>query len=330
MNTTLRHLAMLAGYGRGRGYLELRWRTSHGMRCEHFPISGLDAVALRARALAGEHEVYVGAAPRARPPRRAVSSAADGGRVERAGTRAAIAESWVAWADCDQPDSHERLRSFAPRPPLAIASGSGGTHAYWPLSRPVGPDVLEQVNWRLAQALDADRQSVDAARILRPAGTLNHKHAPARPVAVRWFDEGAVIDLAHLVAALPPLPARRAGCAGTVEPRDPRGDPLLAVPPTVYVPLLVGAPLDCDRKVACPFHEDRTPSLHAFGRGRGWRCFGCGACGSIFDLAARLWGLQTRGRDFRELRRRLEATFSVPDAATSRRVAHRRSRNKRY
>jgi hypothetical protein len=328
MNATLRHLTVLAGYGRGRGYLELRWRAARGMRSEHFPISELDAAALRAQALAGDHDVYVSGAPRARPPRRALPSAAAGGRVERAGTRAAIAESWVVWADCDRPDSHEQLRSFVPRPPLAIASGSGGTHAYWPLARPVVPDLLEQVNRRLARALDADHQSVDAARILRPAGTLNHKHAPARPVAVRWFDEGAVVDLAQLVAALPPLPATAAG-SGAVAPRDPRGDALLAIPPTVYVPVLVGAPLDRDRKVACPFHDDRSPSLHAFGRGRGWRCFGCGARGSIFDLAARLWGLQTRRRDFRELRRRLAATFSVPDAAAPPRVAPGRSRNKR-
>ena len=223
----------------------------------------------------------------------------------------------MLWIDCDQPDSHHDLHAFSPRPALAVASGSGGTHAYWPLARPVGPDQLERANRRLAQALQGDRRSVDAARILRPLGTLNHKHSPPRPVELRWFDDGAVVELDDVLAALPELPKvpGSAAGAGRVEPRDPRGDPLLAIPPTVYVPVLVGTPLNRDRKVSCPFHADRTPSLHAYGRGLGWRCFGCGACGSIFDLAARLWGLHTRGRDFRELRRGLAETFDVPDGA---------------
>jgi hypothetical protein len=233
----------------------------------------------------------------------------------------------VLWIDCDQPDSHHQLHAFSPRPALAIASGSGGTHAYWPLVRPVGPDQLEHANGRLAQALHGDRQSVDAARILRPLGTLNHKHSPPRPVQLRWFDDGAVVELDDVLAPLPELPASSAG-AGAVEPRDTRGDPLLAIPPIVYVPVLVGIPLNRDRKVSCPFHDDRTPSLHAYGPGLGWRCFGCGARGSIFDLGARLWGLGTRGRDFRQLRERLAETFDLHEAASPPSVAcrgHRRA-----
>jgi hypothetical protein len=302
MNLTVRHLAALAGYGRGHGYLELRWRADRGMRSEHFAISHLDSAALRAHALASRHDVYVGAAPRVRRP------PAD--RGHRAGTRSTVKESWVVWVDCDHPDSHRQLRAFSPRPALAVASGSGGTHAYWSLARPVGPDRLEHANRRLAHALEGDRQSVDAARILRPLDTLNHKHSPPQPVELRWFEDGAVVEFDDVLASVPKLPASAAG-TGAVEPRDPRGDPLLTIPPTIYVPVLVGMPLNRDRKVACPFHDDRTPSLHAFGPGRGWRCFGCGARGSIFDLAARLWGLQTRGSDFRELRRRLTDTFGV-------------------
>jgi hypothetical protein len=69
-----------------------------------------------------------------------------------------------------------------------------------------------------------------------------------------------------------------------------------------------------------------TPSLHAFGRGRGWRCFGGGARGSIFELATGVWQLDTRGRGFRELRRRLADNFGVPDAAAPPRPTARRSR----
>jgi hypothetical protein len=303
MSETARHLAALAGYGRAEGYLELRWRAPRGMRSEFIAITALDTAAARAHTLSVDHDVYVGAAPRAR----------------RAGTRAAVQASWVLWVECDRADSHLALNAFVPRPALAIASGSGGTHAYWPLASPLAPDALEHANRALAFALDADRQSTDAARILRPAGTLNHKRAPAQPVALRWFDEGAVFDAGQVLAEVP-HPTVHVGARGTVERRDPAGDPLLAIPPTVYVPALVGRPLSRDRKVACPFHDDRTPSLHAFGPGHGWRCFGCGACGSIFDLAAHVWGLGTRGPDFCELRRRLATTFQLPDGPPRRRV----------
>ena len=56
MNATLRHLTVLAGYGRGRGYLELRWRAARGMRSEHCPISELAA----AVQLAGGAPIRVG------------------------------------------------------------------------------------------------------------------------------------------------------------------------------------------------------------------------------------------------------------------------------
>ncbi|MGZ6637970.1 MAG: CHC2 zinc finger domain-containing protein [Solirubrobacteraceae bacterium] len=55
------------------------------------------------------------------------------------------------------------------------------------------------------------------------------------------------------------------------------------------------------------FHDDRSPSLHVYPEaGRGWYCFGCGHGGSVYDLAALLWGRKTRGKDLLELRRELE------------------------
>jgi hypothetical protein len=42
MNTTVRHLALVAGYGHAQGYLELRWHTRVGMSSEHFAVSALD------------------------------------------------------------------------------------------------------------------------------------------------------------------------------------------------------------------------------------------------------------------------------------------------
>lgn len=36
-------------------------------------------------------------------------------------------------------------------------------------------------------------------------------------------------------------------------------------------------------KIRCPFHEDRTPSLHVYDDG-GWKCWGCGKFGDCLDF----------------------------------------------
>ena len=82
-------------------------------------------------------------------------------------------------------------------------------------------------------------------------------------------------------------------------------DPLLRVPAEVYVPLLTGHGVGRDRKTTCPLHSDEHPSLHVYPGDRGWCCFQCGRGGTAIDLAAALWGLGTRGEDYREVRRRL-------------------------
>ncbi|MDP9187627.1 MAG: hypothetical protein M3O25_00070, partial [Actinomycetota bacterium] len=52
------------------------------------------------------------------------------------------------------------------------------------------------------------------------------------------------------------------------------GDPLPAIEPAVYVHRLTGRAAGRDGKVACPFHPERTPSLHAYpDPARGWACF---------------------------------------------------------
>lgn len=43
--------------------------------------------------------------------------------------------------------------------------------------------------------------------------------------------------------------------------------------------------------MSCPFHEDQQPSLMIFPDG-GWKCFGCGAGGSVVDFAAELLRLK--------------------------------------
>jgi DNA primase len=76
----------------------------------------------------------------------------------------------------------------------------------------------------------------------------------------------------------------------------------------IYAARLTGQRVGRSRKVHCPFHDDRTPSLHVYEEPeRGWFCFGCGVGGSIYDLASLLWHRDTRGEEFVRLRRELAA-----------------------
>jgi hypothetical protein len=233
--------------------------------------------------------VYVGAAPR---------------RPRRGGGRGAINHVHVLWVDCDTEDAVAALRRFRPSPPIVVASGTPGhLHAYWPICPPAEPDAAERANRRLAHHLGADPRSTDAARILRPPGTLNHKlDPPARVEAARLHVD--VVDVDQVTGALldPPEPRRRLRRAPTLEP----GDDLLAIPPHVYVEALTGQAVGRDGKIACPFHADRTPSLHVYEHPeRGWCCFGCGIGGTIIDFGAHLFGIEPRGAGYHELRRRV-------------------------
>jgi hypothetical protein len=75
--------------------------------------------------------------------------------------------------------------------PIAVCSSGTGVHFYWPLTAPI-TDMslwwtyakgLLDVLVRAGLKLDA-KCSTDAARILRPPGTFNHKQSPPLPVFV--------------------------------------------------------------------------------------------------------------------------------------------------
>lgn len=93
----------------------------------------------------------------------------------------------------DQRSAIAALKSFCraaklPRP-MVLDSG-GGLHVYWPLTADVGPEDWKPVAAALkalceSHGLHADRNcTADAARILRPPGTLNRKYHPPREVRV--------------------------------------------------------------------------------------------------------------------------------------------------
>ena len=299
--TVTRFLAALAGSA-GRGeLLELRYRLDDGQRMGQVfdSTTRLRGLATRAIVLGRHTDVYVGCAPRTR----------------RHGGRDAVERAFVLWADCDGEDAVAALRDFEPAPSIIVASGSGSNcHAYWPLSQPLARDDVGRANRRLALALGADPASADAARILRVPSTLSHKHHPCTAVEAIRLDTDRRLNVADVIGSLPDPPAPpRAAVAPSVQRC---GDPLLAIAPEVYVRRLLGVEVPRHRKVPCPFHEDRHASLHVYETpGRGWYCFGaCRRGGTIYDLAAPLYGYAARGEEFLRLRAELHRLFGLNGA----------------
>ena len=270
-------------------FVEVRFRVASGMGRSFHPVARLERVVRAVGALASRTDVYVGVVPRAR----------HGGRREDL-----VARASVVWVDCDSRESATALEAFRPQPAIVVASSGENRHAYWLLEDAVDLDRVESVNRGLAVVFGADVRSSDAARILRPAGSMNRKHSP--PVAVRLLraEERRVglVELEHMIPVeflLLPRRARRVL-------RGAPADPLLSLAPALYVERLTGQRVGRSGKVRCPFHEDRTPSLHVYHQpAQGWACFGCGRGGSVYDFAGELWQLDTRGPEFLALRNRL-------------------------
>jgi hypothetical protein len=299
---------MLAGRAPATAFLELRVRIDNGRwATQFFPVRDRAPLIAAINSRCGAHDVYVGCAPRSR----------------RAGTKDAIDQVWTLWAECDGPEAVRAARSFSPAPAVVIGSGSGpNCHAYWPLSEPLAPVHAEAANLRLAHALGADLACFDASRILRPPGSWNHKHRPPTPVTVIAMRREIAFTAREVVGNLPQPDTERLARRWQPRPeRDTRGDPLLAIEPAAYVANLLGTRPGRDHKVHCPFHPEERPSLHVYpSAARGWTCFSCGRGGSIYDLAAGLWGVETRGQAFLELRARLIERFT-PELSMARALA---------
>jgi hypothetical protein len=281
-----------------RAWVEVRFRLGPGMGQVFHPVAALGAVADTVLARSAVTDVFVGVVPRARR---------GGGAADL------IGRSDVVWADCDHADSVAALKAFRPAPSMVVASGTDDRrHAYWFLREAIALDHMESVNGRLAAALSADQRSADAARILRPAGSVNRKRCPPATVRLLRLEPRSCVSISELGAVLPRGQADVSLSPRTREISMDASDPLRAISPPVYVARLTGQQVGRSEKIRCPFHEDQTPSLHAYeDPERGWYCFGCGRGGSIYDLAALLWQRGTRGEDFLELRRDLEAFLSL-------------------
>lgn len=129
---------------------------------------------------------------------------------------------------------------------------------------------------------------------------------------------GTVDDVvADIVAVWDEVSRIPLGIVGT-EPHRPRErafrapDVLTEIPPPEYVQALTGVEVPHHSTIRCPLpgHDDRTPSFKAYLEPeRGWYCFGCHRGGTIYDFAAALWGMDTCGPEYLELRRELASAL---------------------
>jgi hypothetical protein len=190
----LLQLAAIAGNEPESSFIEIRPLSaggrSVGRERSFVPVRELHKAMAKIASLSSTLNALVGCAP----------------RVRREGTAKAVERVWCLWADLDNPVAVAALAMFTPEPTIVIRSGSGeNLHAYWALHEAVPAAWARRANRRLAVALGADKAATDPARLLRPAGTLNHKHSPpTRVVCVRL--ELDVFRIAEVVGALPDAP----------------------------------------------------------------------------------------------------------------------------
>jgi hypothetical protein len=285
------YLRILAGADPTGRLIELRSAIPGGaMRQTFTPANRPRLAAKTITRLAARTDVYVGVLLRRR----------------RGGGRDACERSHLVFVEIDRADGTQCLARYRCPPTVIVASGGspGHAHAYWQLDEPIGLDDLETANRRLAVRLGGDLASVDAVRILRPPTSRNWKHTPPTRVELLELQPDRRYTLAELTAGLAdPVPRPRAASAPVRAPASDLDAQLLAIPAATYVPALTGRQPNRAGKIACPFHDDHTPSLQLYHHD--WYCYGaCRTGGSIYDFGALLYGLGTRGHDFLQLRQR--------------------------
>jgi hypothetical protein len=264
-------------------------------RPERYPhIGDTDAIVeLVAAGRRANKEVYLGAVPRTAPK----------------GTREAAGDSHLLWIDIDKPGELHRLWA-SPAPPHLIVSSGRGVHAFLRLAQPLpaGPlqrEYVERANLRLSYQLAGDPQVRHRNCLMRAPGSINHKNGNWCHVLFADLKRPPY-DVRKLVGALPHPPAeflgrpnkrRPVGRARPVAAHLHDEDPARRIAPPDYFRVLAGRDPAGHRFIQCPnpahkAGEERTPSCEVFDSPQeGWHCWGCGAGGSIYDLAGVILGV---------------------------------------
>ena len=166
-----RYAGALFGSGPRGALVEVRFRVPLGMGRRFHNASRLVGAGGRCRA------VVVGAHGRVRRRSSATSPRRRSGGCDRAG--------WCGVGRLRHGASAVALRVVSTRCRRWSWRQASGQHrhAYWFLREPVDLGSVERLNRRLALALGADAGVVTKPHtILRPAGSMNWKHAPPTPV----------------------------------------------------------------------------------------------------------------------------------------------------
>jgi hypothetical protein len=232
-------------------WVEVRFRLGRAMGQAFHPVADLGTVAETVLARGAVTDVFVGVVP--------CSRRGGGGRADL------IGRSRVVWVDCDDAASAVTVEEFHPPPSMVIASGTAERrHPYWLLREAIDLDRMKSINRRLGAALGADERSADAARILRPAGSLNRKRCPPTAVRLLRLELRCCVPIGELQAMLPPGEPDWSVSPRMREIDVATSDPLRAISPRVYVARLTGHRVGRSGKIRCPLHDDRTPSLHVY------------------------------------------------------------------
>lgn len=283
------HLQTLARQGT---YLELRLRK--GARWEKAFYEDVDAAAQAAQRFKDGADIYVGVLPRTHA---------------KYGGDALPEHGSVVWCEADTEAATARVMSFAPAAPLLVRSSPGKVHAYWFLRQPIPLEYIERANKRLAYHLGCDPRATNAGRILRVAGTINHKPTGGRVAITRcemYDNVTAAALVGHLSDPAPPQPIVVRNPRPPLPP-DADTDRLREVPAREYIAAISGIEVYRD-KAWCPFctEKEDAPSLSTGGpRGELYLCFGCEAAGDVFRYAATRWGLD-EASDFKIIKTKLK------------------------
>lgn len=194
---------------------------------------------------------------------------------------------------------------------------AGGSHVrYWAwATRKQGE--RDPGDPQVSPALGADYQACDAGRLMRLPGTFNARRGRWCRI-VRMDLARARVNPDRLEQHLPdPKPAARARPAARRAAAAVQVDDATLLAPPEYFRLLAGIEVGPDGgMVVCPVHAESAPSCQVFAEtDRGWRCFGCGQGGRIYDLASALDGGPTgralAGEDFKRVKRRVHEQLGV-------------------
>ena len=120
-------------------------------------------------------------------------------RKTRSGTKDAVRNAWVVWADVDLPQLPDKTWAL---PPSCVVFTGHGYHVYWRLKRAYTEvDFVEQANKGIALLCDGDKVA-DISRLLRVPGTFNVKDDTPIACEITYFDPTVQYDLSDLCAVM--------------------------------------------------------------------------------------------------------------------------------